>query len=83
MLQRMQKERLTISVDRAVAARVRQCAARHGTGGASGYLERLVRQDEVREAAEAMSRWYAERPELVDIDEQERIATAEELGETA
>lgn len=83
MLDRMQKERLTISVDRAVAARIRQCGARSGGGGASGYLEQLVRQDEVREAAEAMGRWYAEHSGLVDAAEAERIAIAEELGETA
>jgi hypothetical protein len=83
MLHRMQKQRLTISVDEAVAARVRQCGARHGVGGASGYLERLVRQDETREAADAMGRWYARRPELLDHDESERVAVAGELGETA
>lgn len=83
MLMRMQKERLTISVDGAVAARVRQCGARRGIGGASGYLERLVRQDEIREAAEAMSRWYARHSDLVDADEAERIAAAGELGDTA
>lgn len=83
MLDRMQKQRLTISVDHAVAARVRRCGARRGAGGASGYLERLVRQDEVREAAEAMSRWYARHPERADQDEAERIAAAGELGETA
>ena len=83
MLVRMQRERITISVDPGVAARVRQCAARSGSGGASSYLERLVRQDETREAAEALAHWYAQRPERVDADEAERIAAAEELGETA
>jgi hypothetical protein len=81
MLPRMQKERLTISVDPEIARRVRQCGARRG--GASGYLESLVRQDQVREAADAMGRWYAERPQLVDDDEAERVATAGELGEQA
>lgn len=83
MLMGMQKERLTISVDREVAARVRQCGARRGAGGASGYLERLVRQDQVREAADALGRWYARHPDRVDEDEAERVAAAEELGEPA
>jgi hypothetical protein len=83
MMERMQKERLTISVDRKVAARVRQCGARRGAGGASGYLERLVRQDEIREGVEAMGRWYAQHAEVIEADEAERIASADELGETA
>ncbi len=83
MIERMQKERLTISVDRAVAARVRQCGARRGSGGASGYLERLVRQDELREAVDALGRWYGEHPDVADADEAERVAAAEELGESA
>lgn len=83
MIGRMQKVRLTISVDRTVAARVRQCGARRGAGGASGYLESLVRQDEIREGVEAMGRWYAQHPEVVDADEAERVAAADELGETA
>ncbi len=83
MLLRMQKERLTISVDREVATRVRQCGARHGAGGASGYLERLVRQDQIREAADALGRWYTGHPAYIDDAEAERLAAAEELGEIA
>ena len=83
MLACMQRERITISVDPGVAARVRRCGARSGPGGASSYLERLVRQDETREAAEALARWYAQHPERIDVEEAERIAAAEELGETA
>lgn len=83
MLPRMQKERLTISVDRAVADRVRRCGAQRVNGGASGYLERLVRQDEVREATEALVRWYARHTGLADADDAERVAVADELGEPA
>ena len=79
---RMQKERLTISLDGRAAARVRQCAA-HSRGGASGYLERLIREDEMREAVAAAARWYAANPGYADADEAERIAAAEERGETA
>lgn len=68
MLTRMQKERLTVSLDSHAAARVRQCGART-RGGASAYLERLVRQDALREAAEQHARWFAEHPDyLADAD---------------
>lgn len=80
---RMQKERMTISLDGRAAARVRQCAAL-SRGGASGYLERLIREDEMREAVAAAGRWYAlHAGEVEEADEAERIAAAEELGETA
>ncbi|MDQ3154626.1 MAG: hypothetical protein M3R63_23845 [Actinomycetota bacterium] len=57
----MQKERMTVSLAGSTAARVRQCGART-RGGASAYLERLVRQDALREAAEHHARWFAEHP---------------------
>lgn len=57
----MQKERLTVSLDTGVAARVRQCGART-RGGASGYLERLVRRDALREAVSSAADWYARHP---------------------
>jgi hypothetical protein len=82
MLRRMQKERITISMDPGVAARVRQCGA-SSRGGVSGYLERLVRQDELREGVDAMARWYDRNPQYAVDAEAERIAAAGELGETA
>jgi hypothetical protein len=82
MLQRMQKERITISLDAGVAARVRQCGAT-SRGGVSGYLERLIRQDELREGVDAMARWYARHPGYADDAEAERAAVADELGDTA
>jgi hypothetical protein len=82
MLQRMQKQRITVSLDAGVAARVRQCGAR-SRGGASGYLERLVREDELREGVDAMVRWYAQHPGYADDAEAERVAAADELGDTA
>lgn len=71
------RERVTISLDQRVAARVRRCGARTA-GGASGYLERLVRQDEMREAAGAMARWYAEHPGYADDAALEREAALDE-----
>jgi hypothetical protein len=82
MLRRMHKERITVSLDSGVAARVRQCGAQ-SRGGASGYLERLVRQDQLRESVDAMARWYAHNPGYAEAAEAERLAAADELGETA
>ena len=82
MMPRMNKERLTISLDGRAAARVRQCAAA-SRGGASGYLERLIREDEMREAVAAAGRWFAANTEHAEADESERVAVAEELGESA
>lgn len=82
MMLRMSKERLTVSLDAGVAARVRQCGAR-SRGGASGYLEQLVREDQMREGVQAMARWYAQHPGYAEDAEAERTAAADELGETA
>lgn len=80
MLRRMkQRERLTISLDQPVAARVRQCGART-RGGASGYLERLVRADALREAASSMARWYAANPTYVEDSLAETAAAFDEAG---
>jgi hypothetical protein len=58
-------ERLNISLDPRIASRVRQCGARY-RGGASEYVARLVQQDELREAARPLARWYAERPTFAE-----------------
>jgi hypothetical protein len=55
------RQRVTISLDHRTAARVRDCGART-RGGASAYLERLVRDDELREAAAVMAAWYDAHP---------------------
>lgn len=78
----MRRERITVSLDHEIAARVRRCGATD-RGGASGYLERLVRQDQTREAVDAMARFYTAHPGRLDADEAERIAAADERGETA
>jgi hypothetical protein len=78
----MQKVRITVSLDAGVVARVRQCSAR-SRGGASGYLERLVREDELREGVDAMARWYAQHPGYAEDAEAERVAAADDLGAAA
>lgn len=56
---------MTVSMDPRTAARVRQCGARN-RGGASGYLERLVRQDELREAVREHGRWFRSNPDYIE-----------------
>lgn len=68
------KERVTVSLDGSVAARVRQCGART-RGGASAYVERLVRHDAMREAAASAAAWYAAHPGYA-----ERSGEEAELG---
>ena len=73
----MQRERLTVSMEPQTAARVRQCGARI-RGGASAYLEHLVRQDALREATESAAGWYATHPKYaVDSDAETRAAQDE------
>lgn len=74
-----QRERLTISLDQPIAARVRQCGART-RGGASGYLERLVRADALREAANDMACWYAAHPTYVEDSLAETAAALDETS---
>jgi hypothetical protein len=66
-------ERLTFSFDDQTAGRVRQCAA-HTRGGASAYVARLIKQDQLREAGESMARWYSAHPTFVEDQSAERDA---------
>jgi hypothetical protein len=72
MIRRM-RERVTISLDQQAAARVRRCGAGL-RGGVSAYLERLIREDELREATSAAVRWYAARPDYALDAEAEQVA---------
>ena len=71
-------ERMTVSFGEPVARRVRQCGART-RGGASGYLERLVRQDELREALRAHGQWFAQHPDY-DADAHAETAAAHDAS---
>lgn len=61
------------------AARVRECGARI-RGGASGYLEHLVRQDALREAAASAASWYAAHPAYAADSEAEILAALDETA---
>jgi hypothetical protein len=76
------KERVTVSLDPHLARMVRQRTASE-PGGMSGYVERLIRHDQLKDAVAALGRWHAQHPEVGDADEAERLAAAEELGESA
>jgi hypothetical protein len=76
---RMQRERLTVSLHPQTAARVRQCGARTN-GGASAYLEHLVRQDALREAAASAASWYAAHPTYAADSEAETLAALDETA---
>jgi len=76
---RMSAERVTVSFDPTIAARVRRCGA-HRPGGASAYLAKLVRDDELREAGELMAAWYAARPSYVDDALAETASALDEAG---
>lgn len=79
MLLCMQRERLTVSMEPQTAARVRQCGARI-RGGASAYLEHLVRQDALREAAESAANWYAAHPSYAVDSEAEAVAALDDTA---
>jgi hypothetical protein len=74
---RMSAERVTVSFEPAVAQRVRQCGARR-PGGASAYLAKLVRDDELREAGEQMATWYAAYPTYIEDTLTETAAALDE-----
>jgi hypothetical protein len=59
------------------AAWVWQCGA-HTRGGASAYLEHLVRQDALRAAAASAASWYAVHPTYTANSEAETMAALDE-----
>jgi hypothetical protein len=75
----MSAERVTVSFEPAVAQRVRLCGA-HRPGGASAYLAKLVRDDELREAGEQMAAWYTANPTYVEDALAETTAAFHEAG---
>ncbi|MGH4017259.1 MAG: hypothetical protein ACRDSL_25690 [Pseudonocardiaceae bacterium] len=61
------------------AARVRQYGART-KGGASAYLENLVRQDALAEASASAASWYAAHPGYAADSEAEARAALDETA---
>jgi hypothetical protein len=73
------KERVTISLDSSVAARVRQCGTRT-RGGASAYVESLVCRDAMREATAAAVAWYTAHPGYAEHSTEEIEASSAEIA---
>lgn len=70
---------MTISLDGQAAAHVRRCGARV-RGGASAYVERLVRQDVMREAASSAAAWYGRHPGYAEHSGQEAETALDETA---
>lgn len=64
---------MTFSFHRPAAQRVRMRGAQV-KGGASGYLERLIREDELREALRAHGQWFAAHPDYAEDAHDEAAA---------
>jgi len=75
----MSSERVTVSFEPAIAQRVRQCGAQR-PGGASAYLAKLVRDDELREAGQRLAAWYAANPTNVEDALEETQAALDEAS---
>ena len=73
-------ERLNVSFEEGIAARVRACGSRY-KGGASGYLTKLVKDDVLREAGQSMARWYARNPTAAEDALEENAAALDEIDE--
>jgi hypothetical protein len=71
------RERITITLDHAIAARVKRAAA-SSPGGVSGYIERVIDEHERRAVVRSTARWYAANPEYVAADVAEAEAAEAE-----
>lgn len=71
---------MSLSIDLARARHLQRCAQRITGGNASAYVERLLAEDELRQAVAAAALWYAAHPSYAEDGAAERDAA---LGETA
>ena len=67
------RERHTFSLDGTTVARIRQCAASN-RGGASGYIERLVRDDAMRAAVAQLEQFHHDNPAYAEDSLSEQAA---------
>jgi hypothetical protein len=68
-----------VGLDANTAARVRHCGAERGA--ASAYLQRLVRQDALREAAEQYASWFSQHPPYFeDAEAETEVARGSDAG---
>lgn len=71
------RERVTFSLDGTIVARIRHCAASN-RGGASGYIERLVREDAMRDAVAQLEQFHTEHLTYAEDSIAERDAAQAE-----
>jgi hypothetical protein len=75
------RERATFTFDPGTMTRIRQCGARN-RGGASGYLEALVRRDAMQDAVADLAAWYQRHPNYAEDSAAEFEAAAAESDES-
>lgn len=74
------KQRVSLSLEQAQARHLQRCAQRTTGGNVSAYVERLLADDELRQASAAAAAWYAAHPAYAEDSAAEADAA---LGETA
>lgn len=73
------KQRVSLSLEQARARHLQRCAERSTGGNVSAYVERLLVDDELRQAAIAAAAWYAAHPSYAEDSAAESEAA---LGDT-
>ncbi|HEY4004177.1 MAG TPA: hypothetical protein VGM60_03175 [Pseudonocardia sp.] len=74
------KQKMSLSIEQKHARHLQRCAQRSTDGNISAYIERLLAEDEMRQAVTAAARWYTAHPYYAEDSVAEAQAT---LGETA
>ena len=74
------KQKMSLSIDQSHARHLQRCAQRATNGNISAYIERLLAEDEMRQATAAAAVWYSRHPRYAEESTTEAEAA---LGETA
>jgi len=74
------KQKMSLSLEQQHVRHLQRCAQRSTNGNVSAYIERLLAEDELRQAVTTAARWYAAHPHYAQDSAAEAQAA---LGETA
>jgi len=74
------KQKMSLSIEQAHARHLQRCAQRTTAGNISAYIERLLAEDEMRQATAAAALWYAHHPSYA---EESAAETEGALGQSA
>jgi hypothetical protein len=74
------KQKMSLSIEQGYARHLQRCAQRTTNGNISAYIERLLADDEMRQATTAAAAWYSRHPRYAEDSTAEAEAA---LGETA